>query len=207
MTSGRWFNRLRLVCLAALLIAGAWFGRSMWLPAVGRFLNNADAVGQTDIVMVLGGGLDTRPYVAAALLKAGKAKRVLIPSVRFTEHDREQEHMPQHDAMRRVLVSRGVNEDQIELLPGVCASTEDEAAALAKYLETHPEATVAVVTSDFHTRRTRLLIGRKLGSHADRVRFVAAPTDYFSADDWWQTERGWSTYTTEYAKLIMTWLR
>jgi uncharacterized SAM-binding protein YcdF (DUF218 family) len=201
-----WRRQFRRLLVLLLVGAAAWFSRGWWLPRVGHFLDDADPIRQSDAVMVLGGGPDTRPFVAAALVKRGLAGRVLIPTVRYTPQERDQGLRPHHELIHMVLLARGVTDDRIDFLPEICASTEDEASALAKYLEDHPESKVTVVTSDFHTRRARILFRRELGARADRVSFVGAPIDYVNADNWWQSERGWITYTTEYVKLIATWL-
>ena len=60
---------------------------------------------------------------------------------------------------------------------------------------------MAVVTSDYHTRRVRWLARRLLGDDAKRLCYVSAPVDDFSAADWWQTPIGFSTITSEYLKL------
>src|SRR5262249_23505078 len=105
------------------------------------------------------------------------------------------------------LLGRGVPPGRVVALPGECDSTLDEAHALARFLDAEPETTVAVVTHGYHTRRARSLFRRVLGGRGARVRFVAAPTDHFSADDWWCSEEGFAAYLTEYAKLLLYTLR
>ncbi len=78
---------------------------------------------------------------------------------------------------------------------------------LGRALAEHPNATVTVVTSNYHTRRTRWAIGRVLDRDAERVRFVSVPTDYFDADCWWRVEEGFATYMKEYLKLPFYWVR
>jgi uncharacterized SAM-binding protein YcdF (DUF218 family) len=192
-----------LVALIAVLVI-AFLTRSWWLPPVGRFLDVSQPPARVDAVMVLGGGTTTRPFVAAALVKAGLAKRVLLPTVKPPYKAAEGFGVPEQETSKKVLLARGVTAGQIVLLPGECNSTEDEANALARFLETQPGLRVAVVTNNFHTRRARLLFARILGSRIDQVTFVAAPTDGFDADTWWQCEEGVVTYTTEYMKLIQT---
>jgi uncharacterized SAM-binding protein YcdF (DUF218 family) len=149
---------------------------------------------------VLTGGEETRPFVAAGLYNRGLVKEVLVPRLRPTADAADGITPPDSDLIRDVLIRRGVPADRITLLPGEVNSTADEAAALARFLDDHPDATVAIVTSDFHTRRARSIFGRALGPRAGQVNFVAAPTDRFSAADWWQTERGFETYVGETAK-------
>jgi uncharacterized SAM-binding protein YcdF (DUF218 family) len=123
-------------------------------------------------------------------------------------HDNEEGRaLPEHELIRRVLLKRGVAADRIVQLPGECASTQDEARALARFLEQEPNATVAVVTHAFHTRRARILFDRILGERSSQVYFVGTPSDECSPDDWWQSEEGFVTYTLEYAKLLLAEVR
>ncbi len=88
----------------------------------------------------------------------------------------------------------------IVLLPGPVDSTTEEVARLGRFLEDHPNSAVTVVTSDYHTRRARLLF-RRANLHASSLSFVAAPIEEFDATNWWQSERGCITYLREYVKL------
>jgi uncharacterized SAM-binding protein YcdF (DUF218 family) len=100
-----------------------------------------------------------------------------------------------------VLRKRGVAAADVRLLPGAAATTYDEAAALATFLQDHPAARVLVVTNDFHTRRSRWVFARVLGDRDGQVSFVSAPTDEFPMDHWWQSQCGFQLIATEYLKL------
>jgi uncharacterized SAM-binding protein YcdF (DUF218 family) len=199
----RWLRNLVVV---VLLFGVAFLMRSWWLPRVGRFLDVSEPPQKVDAVFVLGGGVTTRPFVAAALVKTGHAQRVLLATIRAPYFTKEGPGIGEHEISKKVLLLRGVPADQIDILPGECNSTENEANVLARYLDEHPQTRVAVVTNDYHTRRTRLLIGRAVGDRISQISFVAAPTEGFDADDWWQTETGAVTYTTEYLKLVQALL-
>jgi uncharacterized SAM-binding protein YcdF (DUF218 family) len=201
-----WLRRLRWPLVIVGLLLAAWLTSGWWLAWLGRYLDVSEAPGQDDVVFVLGGGADTRPFVAAALVKTGHVKRVLVARVK-PQPGRAPLAIQEQEVMTRVLRLRGVTDEQIVLLPDECDSTLDEAHALARYLDREPAQRVTIVTSDFHTRRARLLFSRVLGERMSRVRFVAAPTDGFNADSWWQSEDGVVTYTTEYLKLAQTLLR
>ncbi len=109
-------------------------------------------------------------------------------------------------AARRVLTTVGVPNDRIAVLDGDCATTFDEAKSLERMLAGHPEATVAVVTSDYHTRRTRWIFRRILGERADRLQFISVPTDFFTAEDWWKVQQGFVSYSKEFLKLPFYYL-
>src|SRR5437879_3640436 len=190
------WRRLRWPLVFMGLLAIAYLVRGWWLPPVGAFLDVSEPPRQVDAVLVLGGGPDTRPFVAAALVKNGKAKRVLIPRVKLPAGAPAELVVPEQEILKKVLLLRGVPAEQIVQLPDECSSTLDEAHALARFLDREPTLRVAVVTNDFHTRRVRLLFGRVLGERMQQVSIVAAPTDGCGAANWWQSEDGVVTYTT-----------
>jgi uncharacterized SAM-binding protein YcdF (DUF218 family) len=197
---------LRLLVVAGLLLA-AYLARGQLLPAAARFLDVSQPPRHVDDVMVLGGGYTNRPFVAAALLRAGLAHRALIPTASRPPDDDGGPALAEHEIVRRVLIARGVPDEAIVTLPGEVTSTRDEARALHRFLESHTDATVAVVTNGFHTRRARMLFRHELGGYMDRLFFVAAPMDEFDSDNWWRHEGGVSCYATEYFKLVYYGLR
>ena len=199
----RWRRRLvRLGCLA--LLAGLLYAsRGCYLPAAARFLDVSEPPRRVDAVLVLGGDSATRPFVAAALFKAGLARGVLVSRVKAAPEVDEGLMPPDHEVMRRVLRARGVPARAIVLLPGECDSTADEARALATFLADEPHAVVAVVTNAYHTRRARSIFRRALAERSVELLFVAAPTDGFDETNWWRFETGVRTYASEYVKFAV----
>jgi uncharacterized SAM-binding protein YcdF (DUF218 family) len=88
-----------------------------------------------------------------------------------------------------------------------CASTRDEAEALATFLRTEPWARVAVVTTNYHTRRARRVFRHELGNLQHQVRFVGVPTESFSEDNWWKSRDGFLVYLNELFKSAYYWAR
>ena len=134
--------------------------RAELLPPVARYLDVSEPPAKTDYVMVLGGNAATRPFVAAALVRAGLAKSVLVPRVQPSPEEKTGLSPPEHVLINRVLLARGVSESAIIRLDGDVGSTSDEARRLADFLAAHPEGTVAIVTTGMHTRRARWIFER-----------------------------------------------
>jgi uncharacterized SAM-binding protein YcdF (DUF218 family) len=203
-TSGhRW---RRFVLFLAVLLALYLF-RAPLLTALARFLDVSEAPEKVDYVMVLGGDANVRPFVAAALYRRGLASKVLVPVMKPSPENRAEGSPAGQSVIRDVLQARGVADADILLLDGEVTSTRDEGAALARFLEDHPGSSVAVVTTNYHTRRARGIFRKVASNRASRVIFVAAPTEDFDAHNWWQSKAGSQAYLTEYAKLLYYTLR
>jgi len=196
----RWV--ILLVVLSAL-----WLGRAPLLTTMGRYLDVSAPPTAADFVMVLGGDHNYRPVVAAALYKAGLAHQVLVPTVHQGPDVLADLSPPEEEVIRGVLTARGVPERDILLLNSDVDSTEDEATALARFLNDRPGISVTVVTTDYHTRRARWIFERRCGARASALHFASAPANGFDASDWWRSERGFTTYLNEYAKLAVYWVR
>jgi uncharacterized SAM-binding protein YcdF (DUF218 family) len=172
------------------------------LTQAGEFLDVSEAPRAVDYVLVLGGGNDSRPFMAAALVKARLAREVLIPKIKRSLAVEDGIVPPEEVIVRRVLMQRGVPESAILYLGEGCSSTEEEARALKEFLETRPNCSVAIVTSTYHTRRARSLFRKVLREQAAQLSFVGTPTDGFDAHNWWHFENGFACYMTEYFKFV-----
>lgn len=194
----RWLLAAFVLFGVALLL---WLTHPSPLQAISRWLDVGERPRRSDYLMVLCGGECTRPFVAAALFKAGFADRVLVAESARTPADADRIGPSSDEIDRLVLLKRGVAEDAITMLPAAAVSTRDEVEALAVVLRKHPQSRAIVVTSDYHTRRSWWVLDRVLGEQAARVSFVSAPSDEFRMDNWWQDESGFVCITSEYLKL------
>lgn len=195
----------RIGCLAIgmLGVIAMIYFHSVILIAMAKWLDVGQRPRSADYVMVLPGGPDRRPFVAASMIKRGLANGVLTAETETSAANDEGLYPTPDDVMRRILRTRGVHDDQIHVLPGHSESTWTDAQALAKFMKKNPQVTVAIVTDGYHTRRSRWVFQRVLGSDAERVYFVSAPLDTVSTEEWWKTEDGLLTYFSEYGKLAL----
>ena len=202
--SSRWI----MMCVVAGGLCAAVFGlRGRLLPVAASYLDVGRPPRTSEFVMVMPGDLKTRPFVAAGMVRHGLAQKVIIPTSESSPLVQDS-IIPSHDeAMRRILNIRGVSNDRIILIQAETGSTWNDAESLRNFLVDHQGAEVAIVSSDYHTRRTRWVFRRVLKKRYDNVYFVSAPTDYIPPQQWWQSEIGLRTYLAEYGKLLVYWAR
>lgn len=194
----RWL--LAALVLLALVVVVAWLLRGQLLPAAARFLDVGRTPQPADGVLVLGGSYETRPFMAAALVRTGYAREVLLVQSPALPEERRVA-LPEHDVARAILLVREVPATAIQMLPGECRNTFDEALLASEFLAQRPDYRLIVVTNTFHTRRARWIFRQVLAERAEDVQFVSAPTDAFDASNWWHFDDGFTTYLKEYARL------
>jgi uncharacterized SAM-binding protein YcdF (DUF218 family) len=198
-----WRSLILALVLAGVCVAG--FEREIMLRSLGRWLNVAGRLERpVDAIMILGGGAATRPFVAIEMFKSGIARKILFVQVKETDENLDGLYPSEQEITRQILLHSGITADAILLLPTQVDSTEAESRVAAEYLRAHPHERLAIVTSDFHTRRARIMFSRACGPDAANLVFIGAPTDGYSACDWWHNERGMVAYLTEYLKLART---
>jgi hypothetical protein len=170
------------------------------LSAAGHWLDVGERSRPSDYCLVLSGDVQSRPFVAAALFDKGYVRREV-----WLTHPESGQPMfgePSPEAAEVAILKKlGVPASRIAVLDGDCESTYDEAVALAKKLAGDHSSTVTIVTSNFHTRRSRYIFEKTLAANGNSLHFVSVPTDYFTADNWWTTEEGVASYSKEFLKL------
>ena len=174
------------------------------LVGAARLLTVADPETPTDYLVVLGGGLETRPFTAAELYRKG-----LAPTVLLFEHalDTTSEGPGTDELHRRVLTLEGVPPQAVLTLSGPVASTEDEARSLRRFLGARPGGHVTLVTSPEHGRRARWIFRRTLSNLPVEIRVAASPHPLFDESNWWRSDQGALAYLHEYLKLPVYLMR
>ncbi len=201
----RWRLALLLTVVPVVAVLTLWAFRTPLLIALGRRLVVDDGNATTaDVILVLNGGPETRPFHAAERYAAGAAPRVLI--VQAEPHPAaELGLIPDATSINvAVMKKEGVPRDAIAVLPhgeAGATSTFDEAVALRAYAETQSVERVLLVTSAFHTRRARWIVRRQLKETGITVHVSAAPHWDFDVTNWWRHERGLLYFFTEVVKL------
>lgn len=156
--------------------------------------------------MILPGSEETRPFVAAGLLKAGYADVALVPETRASPGVRDGSVLSTAETSRQILIRRGISERQIVILPGESDSTLQDAQALGRYFQEFGETNVIVVTNAYHSRRAKWCFQHVLPTQQQRLRFYSAPNGF---DDrlWWTSRRGRQCVLSEWLKFVYYLMR
>lgn len=171
------------------------------LRAAGRWLDIGGAAPEkADVIYVFAGGENERPRHAATLFKQGRAPLVMTAGglktdklmalgIRLTEAE----------VNAKVLERNGVPADRVVQIRR-SASTWDEAVTLRGYMERRKLRSAILVTSNFHTRRTRLAARAAFKGYDAQLHIVSAPNPFTDLDNWWKSEEDLITVSTEFMK-------
>ncbi len=200
------FKKTGIILLAVLLACLLVYSlRIPLLTGLANYLVNTDnPLQKADMIFVLNGDYNTRPFTASDLYNQGFAPLVAIAQAESSATQLLGLVDNPTDIAVEVMKMRGVPADKLLVLneTGPVTSTFDEARALRQYIETHNLNSVILVTSAFHTRRSRWIFERELAGVPVKLLVTAAAHTGFDASNWWQYEEGLIFLNNEYIKLI-----
>ena len=187
-----------------LLVIFAYAFRTSILTGVADYLIVSDKLQSADILFLLNGDYNTRPFYASDLYKQGLAPTIVIARSENTPAVDLGLVRNDTDIAVGVMEKLGVPAGKIFVLPipGGVTSTFDEAGALKQYIDANGVHSVILVTSAFHTRRAKWIFGRELAGLPVSLEMAAAPYPTFDQTNWWHNETGLITVNNEYIKLV-----
>jgi uncharacterized SAM-binding protein YcdF (DUF218 family) len=199
---GRWFigRLVAAILLLIVLVAGVWLERAPLLRGAADLWIVSDPVTRSDVVVVLGGNLDMRPFVAAELYKKGLVTKILVSQVAETRSSKI--GVPGHSELNRmVLLKLGVPDAAIEMLGQENRSTMDEAVTLRDWANRHGVSRIVIPIEIFAARRLRWIFDREFAGSPVRIEIPAFEWGYTRAE-WWKTEAGMIAFQNEIMKYL-----
>ena len=195
-------RRLRnfLACTVAVLAlcAVGWSLRGQLLRGLANAWIVHDPLSRADAIVVLGGGMQTRPFEAARLYR--DAPRVVVASPESKPTDKIGITAGDTDVTKRILSRQGVPDSAVVEFGDEVSSTHEEAVALGSWVRKTGVKKIIIVSDPFHTRRVRWLFNKELQPAGAEILTVAAPSLKYDASNWWQTEQGLIEFQNELIK-------
>ncbi|MGA9452519.1 MAG: YdcF family protein [Verrucomicrobiia bacterium] len=184
-----------------LLLGGYLFRVSLLTGLADAWVVN-DPVTKADAIVILGGGLENRPFAAAKLFHDGVAPQILYMNVRFSPAEEMGIILPEREQTRRILLSNNVPETAMTMIGTNVASTYDESMAVRAWIEKSGAKTIIIPTDPFHTRRARWVFGRELENTKTEIHVVAINPVRYQVKDWWRHEEGVIAFQNEAIKYL-----
>jgi len=198
---------LSLQCLGVLLVGVllAGLATAPILRGIADFLIVEDSLEHAAAIVALAGQVPFREIEAAKLYHAGMAPQVVI--VRGGPNAESQalrdlgiRTRGGWELSREVLIRQGVPASAIVILTSKAGGTLEELQAVYSAM-TSKDAPIILVTSKYHTRRTRLT-WQHVTAGKSRPIVRAATGDPFDPNHWWQRRSFASSVVREYLGLI-----
>lgn len=202
---GSWAGRLRYALWSVLVVVALLAALLRWGPYL--LISDDPLPPHVDGAVVLQGsvlGQKARFAGAVRVLQEGKTSRILVSVPRESYWGQSVMPIAYADIRNKYGAETASHVDFCET--DDVDSTEDEAAALAECVEKRGLNSVAVVTSDYHTRRAGIIWKRTLRQQHSPVHLWvhAVPDPEFHASRWWRERRSAKTWLLEFTKLIWT---
>jgi uncharacterized SAM-binding protein YcdF (DUF218 family) len=199
---------LSFFLLLFLLGLSLFLFRRPLLTHFADYLIISDALEKADAIAVLSGEAPTRCHKAAALFLHGWAPSILVTKSYYPDEAHVLRgygvwELESHEKCLAVLRFHHVPDRAIEILDGYNESTADEAIRLRHYLHERGIERLIVVTSNYHTRRSRLLFRRVFRDTGIQITVQAAPANFsFDPNAWWTRRKDRTVLLLEYQKLL-----
>jgi uncharacterized SAM-binding protein YcdF (DUF218 family) len=194
---GIFFRLLFFLCFLFFLF-GIYLLRHPLLRVAGGFWIVDDTPASCDAIVVLGDDNfnGDRAARAAELFTTGWAPRV-VASGRYLRAYAGIAELEERD-----LMSDGVPKSAIVRFEHHAGNTREEAFALRQLFSDRGWKRILLVTSNYHTRRSRYIFARVL-SPGTVLRVVPAQDSEYDPDNWWRTRRGVVIFFHEFVGMFV----
>ncbi|MGO9640480.1 MAG: YdcF family protein [Candidatus Acidiferrales bacterium] len=193
-------SRLITILVLVCLVAGLYLLRHPILRLAGDFWVVEDSLAPSDAIIVLGDDnySGDRAARAAELYRMGLAPRIVASGrmlrpyagiAEFIEHDLESDGVPAAAIVR---------------FPNHAANTREEAEALRTLVAERGWRRILVVTSNYHTRRSRFIFNHVMPSDIT-VRIASARDLDYDPASWWHHRQSLKLFLHESLGYVVAW--
>jgi hypothetical protein len=180
----------------------AWVARAPLLREAADLWIVSDTITPADVAVVLGGGLDVRPFAAAELYHKGLVKTVLVSQVANSPAVAIGATPGHTEANRQVLLKLGVPAEAIETFGSLNRNTKEEALALLEWTERHGSRAVIIPVGVFETRRVRWTFQHEFARQPVRIMIAPVGALQDTRTNWWTNELAILSFQNEILKFI-----
>jgi len=207
------FRHLCYIGLGIILIcATAYLVHPVLLRSMGGYLIvDEDPLEQTSAIVVLSSSLPYRALEGARLYKDGWAPKVVLTRPHRKRHFDTLESlgihkMEVHELHYEVLLRSGVEPEAIVVVDEGVENTLGELKTVLRALSPSIGTTLILVTSDYHSRRTRNIWDYLTEGKIRGIIRWTRDDKLFDAERWWKNRDSVELLVHEYGGLVNYWL-
>jgi uncharacterized SAM-binding protein YcdF (DUF218 family) len=191
------FSLITLV-VVVLVMAVLYLARHPIFRLVGEGWVVEDTLERSDAILVLS---DDNFYADRATRASQVYRQGLAPVV-VASGRRLRPYAGIAELMEHDLIERGVPKDKILRVAHDADNTREEAKTLAQVAKQKKWRSVIVVTSNYHTRRSRYIFSHVFPEDI-RIRITGAPDGDFDPERWWEKRISVKKLVREMAAMLV----
>jgi uncharacterized SAM-binding protein YcdF (DUF218 family) len=199
----RWLRRLGwLLIFGGALLYVCYVFRAPLLTGLAETWAVNEPAAKADAIVILGGGLENRPFAAAKLFHEGVAPLILFINVKPGPAEELGVVPTETEQTQRILLGKNVPASAMLAIGTNVASTFDESRAVRAWIEKTGASTIVITTDLFHTRRARWIFRRELRDLPVKIGIVAVDPVRYKINNWWRNEEGLIQFQNEIIKSL-----
>ena len=203
----------KIITVMVVILLVVFLSGFLFLPHAGHLLVAEDPLQESDIIVVLMGSIPDRILEGTDIYQEGYAPKLVMMREDMTGYEllseRGVEIPGRADLSKKAAVDLGVPKDDITILEGDTLSTQDEAVVLRDYLEDKEIDSMILVTSKYHSARSKKIFEKALGSLDKDIEVISRPARYdtFNPEGWWKDREDAKRVVLEYLKVFNFYTR
>ncbi len=170
-----------------------------WLIQIGEYLVFQTSLKPADVIVVLGGGEKERADQGIKLFKEKYAKKIIFTGEKLDVPSLEEVHWAQ--LAKKEAMLKGIEEKDI-IVVLESHSTYDDALLIEKIVKKYGFKSLIIVTEPYHIKRAFFVFKKRFKKSAINLMFYPVQDSWFSANNWWSSEKGLVRVNNEYIKFI-----
>lgn len=174
----------------------------------GKWLVKEDKAVEADAMVILMGSIADRVLHSSELFHQGLADQIIMVEESMGAYkkleNRGAKIISNSEQVYNSLLTLGIPEDNILILPGDATSTQMEAGIIRNYLCNKPDIdTLLLVSSASHMRRASMIFEAAFHKENMQIHVICSPSKYsrFNADRWWRSKEDIQKVLLEYLKI------
>jgi uncharacterized SAM-binding protein YcdF (DUF218 family) len=201
-------SRRALARVSAFAILLLLLGFASFMPFAGRYLVREDELETADAIFVLAGGAVDRWLESVDLYREQYAKIVVLSPGRTERAETELRargiRLPTSAQIARdAMIQLGLPPEAVQIMAGNLDNTAQEAEASHELARNAGWRRLIVVTSRYHTRRTRFAFRREFRRSPITVLVRASRHDESDPSRWWRHRADIRFVSSELQKLVL----
>lgn len=189
-------STLSLLLIAIVVLAGFVLSYRLWLPLFAWALSVEDKPRPVDVIVVLGGGSETRVKRGVELYDLGYAEKMIFTGGRVKVAGLRETYagLLGEEALRL-----GVPREAI-ILEARSTSTYEDALYTREIMARQRFDSAIIVTESYHARRALQSFRKVFAGRDIELIPSSAEPGWFKMNEWWTTEDGLLSVSNEYLK-------